>query len=149
MKPSQACIDLIKSFEGYRAHAYQDSVGVWTIGYGTTHGVQPGQTITEPEALHRLTGTVEAMADVLATAIHVPVTQNQFDACVCFAYNVGTGAFTRSTLLRNLNAGEYAAAAEQFLRWTHAGTQVLPGLVRRRQAERALFLTPDPVAVST
>lgn len=137
---SQKGIDLIKSFEGCRLVAYQDSVGVWTIGYGHTSGVYAGMTITEQQAedfLRADLGTSESAVNRLVT---YSINQNQFDALVSFTFNVGSGNFGGSTLLKKLNAGDTTGAADQFDVWVYAGGQVLEGLVRRRAAEKELFL---------
>lgn len=143
-------LTLTEQFEGLRLTAYQDSVGVWTIGYGHTgDDVHPGLTITQQQASALLLKDVaSAVADV-NRLVNVPLTQNQFDALVDFVFNVGGGNFASSTLLRNLNAGNYAGAAAQFPRWVHAGNQILPGLVTRRKAEQALFLEADAVPPDT
>jgi lysozyme len=138
---SQAGIDLIKSFESLRLVAYQDEVGVWTIGYGSTWGVIPGTAITQAQADSRLASDVEVASSCVDRKCG-PLTQNQFDALTSFTFNVGGGAFSGSTLLRLLNAGETAAAALQFVRWDHAGSSVSAGLLTRRERERDLFLTP-------
>lgn len=146
---NKAAIDLIKEFEGLRLLAYQDSVGVWTIGYGTTAaagvGITPkaGMRITQGEAEEYLRRGVEKFAPQVHMALHRDPTANQFGAMTSLAYNVGPGAFKGSTLLRKFNAGDVAGAADEFLKWNKAGGRVLAGLTRRREAERALFLTPD------
>ena len=132
---NQAGLDLIESFEGLRLNSYQDSVGVWTIGYGHTQGVQPGQTITQQQAqafLQQDLGVAEAAVNKLG----ITFTDNQFAALVSFAFNLGAGN------LNKLMSHGLAAAADRILLFDHAGGRVLPGLTRRRQAERALFLTP-------
>ncbi len=134
---------LIKSFEGLRLRAYQDSVGVWTIGYGTTADVRPGMVITEEEALEFLRRDVDKFEAAVANLVTVPLTADQFSALVSFVYNLGAGSLRQSTLLRLLNQGNLQGAAEEFLRWNKAGGQVLAGLTRRRNAERALFLSQD------
>ena len=137
---SQKGIDLIKSFEGCRLTAYQDSVGVWTIGYGHTAGVYQGMTITEKEAedfLRSDLGTSESAVNRLVT---YSMNQNQFDALVSFTFNVGSGNFGSSTLLKKLNQGDITGAANEFDKWIQAGGQVLEGLVKRRAAEKELFL---------
>lgn len=146
---NQAALDLIKEFEGLRLLAYQDSVGVWTIGYGTTAaaglGITPrhGMRITQAQAEDYLRQGVEKFADNIRPSITMPVTDNEFGAMVSLAYNIGPGAFRGSTLLRRFNSGDIKGAADQFLAWNKAGGKVLAGLTRRREAERALFLTPD------
>ncbi|MFG8171273.1 lysozyme [Pseudomonas aeruginosa] len=142
MRTSQRGIDLIKSSEGLRLSAYQDSVGVWTIGYGTTAGVKPGQPITKERAEELLRDDVKRFEDQVLRLVKVPLTQGQFDALVSFTYNLGPGALEKSTLLKLLNRGDYQGAADQFPRWVNAGGKRLEGLVKRRAAERALFLEP-------
>ena len=159
---SQAGIDLITSFEGCRLTAYQDSVGVWTIGYGHTSGVYQGMTITEEEAIAFLRQDLKTAENAVNNNVTYGINQNQFDALVSFTFNVGTGNFTSSTLLKKLNAGDVNGAANEFDRWIYAGGQVLEGLVRRRAAEKQMFLSgswegggvdpdpdPDPTGDST
>lgn len=145
---NQAALDLIKEFEGFMAHAYKDSVGVVTIGYGTTAaagvGITPalGMVITEAQAVGYLNAAVNKFADqVLRRLVH-PATPNQFGAMVSLAYNIGPGNFAKSSVLRKFNAGDNAGAAASFKLWNKAGGRVLPGLTRRRAAEAALFLKP-------
>jgi len=143
MKTSPKGIALIKSAEGLRLKTYPDpgTGGLpWTIGYGSTSGVTRNMVITEAQAEQMLAADLVRFERIVERAVRVPVTQGQFDALVSFTYNVGEGNFTKSTLLRKLNAGDAAGAAEQFTRWVNAGGKVLPGLVKRRVAERALFL---------
>ncbi len=146
MQTSEKGIALIKEFEGCRLTAYQDSVGVWTIGYGWTQPVdgkpiRAGMTIKQQTAERLLkTGLVSYESDV-SRLVKVGLTQGQFDALVSFTYNLGVRSLSTSTLLRKLNAGDYAGAADEFLRWNKAGGKVLNGLTRRREAERALFLS--------
>ncbi|MFZ5192727.1 lysozyme [Enterobacter roggenkampii] len=146
MQTSEKGIAVIKQFEGCKLTAYQDSVGVWTIGYGWTQPVdgkpiRAGMTIKQETAERLLkTGLVSYESDV-SRLVKVGVTQGQFDALVSFTYNLGARSLSTSTLLRKLNAGDYAGAADEFLRWNKAGGKVLNGLTRRREAERALFLS--------
>ena len=146
MQTSDKGISLIKQFEGCKLTAYQDSVGVWTIGYGWTKPVdgkpiRAGMTIKQETAERLLkTGLVSYENDV-SRLVKVDLTQGQFDALVSFTYNLGVRSLSTSTLLRKLNAGDYAGAADEFLRWNKAGGKVLNGLTRRREAERALFLS--------
>lgn len=145
MQTSDKGIALIKQFEGCKLTAYQDSVGVWTIGYGWTQPVygkpiRAGMTIKQETAERLLkTGLVRYESDV-SRLVKVGLTQGQFDALVSFTYNLGARSLSTSTLLRRLNAGDYAGAADEFLRWNKAGGKVLNGLTRRREAERDLFL---------
>jgi len=140
MRTSQRGLSLIKSFEGLRLLAYRDAVGVWTIGYGATRGVKAGMSITKEQAERMLLNDVQRFEPEVERLVQVPLSANQWDALVSFTYNLGAANLESSTLLRKLNAGDYAGAAEQFPRWNNAGGKVLPGLVRRREAERALFL---------
>lgn len=146
MQTSEKGIALIKQFEGCKLTAYQDSVGVWTIGYGWTQPVdgkpiRSGMTIKQETAERLLkTGLVSYESD-LSRLVKVGLTQGQFDALVSFTYNLGALSLSTSTLLRKLNAGDYTGAADEFLRWNKAGGKVLNGLTRRREAERALFLS--------
>lgn len=146
MKISDDGMALIKRFEGLRLQAYQDSVGVWTIGYGWTQPVAgrkvgPGMTIGAATAERLLACGVAQFEQGVDRLVTVTVTQGQFDALVSFAYNLGLCALENSTLLRRLNAGDWQGAAEQFGRWVNAGGVRLDGLVARRVAERALFLS--------
>lgn len=143
MNASDRGLDLIKSFEGCKLTAYPDpgtGGAPWTIGWGTTRGVKPGMTITQEEADLLLAEDVSSFAQAVNRLVTVPLNQNQFDALVSFAYNVGSSNLGNSTLLRLLNEGNYEGAAGQFGRWVKGGSgETLPGLVRRRAAERALF----------
>lgn len=135
-------LKLLTTFEGCELQAYDDGVGVWTIGYGHTSGVVPGMTITQAQAEAFLQDDLEIFETAVQDAVSVSITDHQFSALVCFCYNVGPGleGFGGSTLLGLLNEGNYEEAAEQFLRWNKAGGQPLLGLTRRRKAEQALFL---------
>jgi hypothetical protein len=148
MSVNKATLDLIKQFEGCKLTAYQDIVGVWTIGYGTTAmaglGIEPakGMTITLDRAEDLLRQGVEKFATTVDAMITTKVTQNERGACVCLAYNIGPNAFAKSTVLRELNAGHKDKAAAAFRMWNKAGGEVIQGLVNRREAEIKLFLTP-------
>lgn len=138
--------DLIKTFEGLRLKAYDDGVGVWTIGYGTTiypNGVKVkrGDVITEAQAEVYLQHDLKRFEDAVNRSVLVPLNQNQFDALVSLVYNIGIGAFEKSTLLRKLNGGHYIDAANQFDVWRMAGGKVMQGLVNRRAKEKVLFLS--------
>ena len=130
---------LTQLFEGDVLHAYQDQKGVWTIGYGHTAGVQPGQTITQAQAEAFLMGDVGSAVNCVNEVVEVLLTQQQFDALVDFTFNLGPGAFKGSTLLKDINAGNFPAAITQFDLWDHCGGVVNAGLLRRRQAETAEF----------
>lgn len=133
-------LSLTEQYEGCRLTAYQDQVGVWTIGYGHTGPeVLAGMTITPAQAEAYLAADVQTAAACVNRAVTVTLTQDEFDALVDFVFNLGSGSFESSTLLQLLNAGNIAAAAEQFNRWDRAGGAVVAGLLRRRQAETALF----------
>lgn len=148
MHISVAGLRLIESFEGFSATIYHDSVGVPTIGYGTT------AADTFPLPTHVTRAQAEAMlAHHLLTkyepsvrALGIPLTQHEFDALCSFAYNLGPGIFSGSTIGGRLHARDYRGAANAMLMYDHAGGQVLQGLLNRRKAERALFLEPDPPA---
>lgn len=140
MKTSAAGLDLIKGFEGFRAKAYVCPAGVLTIGYGHTgKDVKSGQVITEQRGVELLAQDVGRFERAVDRLVKVPLAQNQYDALVSFTYNVGEGNLQSSTLLKKLNAKDYAGAAEQFDRWNRGGGKVLAGLVRRRAAERKMF----------
>ncbi len=146
MKISDDGMALIKRFEGLRLQAYQDSVGVWTIGYGWTQPVAgrkvgAGMAIDAATAERLLVCGVAQFEQGVERLVAVTITQGQFDALVSFAYNLGLSALEKSTLLRRLNAGDRLGAADQFGRWVNAGGVRLDGLVARRAAERALFLS--------
>lgn len=137
----QKGLDLIKRFEGLKLRSYKCPAGVWTIGYGHTGNVTNNQIITSEQAESILRTDLRKFEQAVSDAVTVPLSQNQFDALVSLAFNIGAGAFAKSTLLRLLNQRDYAGAADQFLRWNRAGDKVLDGLTRRRQDERALFLS--------
>lgn len=146
MHISPSGIDLICNFEGKRLTAYDDGVGVWTIGFGTTvypNGikVKKGDTCTEAQAKAYMAHDLKKFASAVNNAVTVPLNQNQFDALVSLAYNIGTGAFNKSTLVKKLNANDYRSAADQFDVWVNAGDKRMQGLVNRRAKEKALFLS--------
>jgi lysozyme len=135
---------LTQQFEGLRLTAYQDSVGVWTIGYGHTGtDVHPGLSITQQQASDLLMQDVSSAVANVNRLVTIELTQNQFDPLVDFVFNAGPGNFATSTLLRKLNAKDFPGAAAEFPKWCHAGKIELPGLLKRRQAERALFQLVD------
>lgn len=139
---NKAGLDLVRNFEGLRLKAYLCPAKVWTIGYGSTGPhVKPGMTITEDQATDLL------LKDLARFERHVAehcgqATENQYSAMVSFSFNVGSGAFEESTLLRLHRAGKYGAASEQFARWNKGGGKVLAGLTKRRAAEAALYSKP-------
>jgi lysozyme len=138
---NQTGLEIIKSFEGLFLEAYQDVVGVWTIGWGATEGIRPGMKITVAEAEALLKKELGKFEAAVADFVKVKINDDQFSALVCFSYNVGAHALLKSTLLQLLNQGKYQEAAEQFLRWDKAGSKSYLGLSRRRRAERSLFLS--------
>lgn len=140
MKTSKSGIELIKRHEGLRLNAYMCPGNVLTIGYGHTKSVYPNQVITAETAEELLKKDLLRFEKAVSRYVEVPLTQNQFDALVSFAFNVGVSAFRNSTLLKLLNQGSYKSASIQFGRWVMAGTTKLPGLVRRREEEKRLFL---------
>lgn len=146
MKLSENGMALIKHAEGLRLKAYQDSVGVWTIGYGWTHPVEgkkvgAGMQISQTMAERLLRCGIAQFEQGVGQLVNVPITQGQFDALVSFAYNLGLRSLASSTLLRRVNAGDKQGAANEFGRWVNAGGIRLDGLVARRAAECALFLS--------
>lgn len=139
-------VPFIKSNEGCRLTSYRDPAGVWTVGYGATrlasgNPVMRNVRITQEQADDLLKSELERLRGVLAQYIRAPVTEGQFIALIDFAYNCGEGSLRRSTLLKLLNAGKVVNAGYEFRRWTRAGGRELPGLVRRREAEKELFLS--------
>lgn len=147
---NQETIDLIKRWEGFRGQAYKDAVGVWTIGYGTTAGAgvgikpTPGMIISEEEAEKYLYLALQKFLDLINPYIKRIPNENQLGAMLSLAYNIGPGAFNKSTLLKKWNAGDVEGAAEQFLVWNKAAGRTLNGLKRRREDEKALFEKPVP-----
>lgn len=146
MQISNKGIELIKRFEGLELKAYQDPVGVWTIGYGWTQPVDgkkigPGMVIDQVTADRLLKCGVVQFEQGVNQLVKVRITQGQFDALVSFAYNLGLRSLSTSTLLRKLNSGDKQGAANEFGKWVNAGGVKLAGLVKRRSAERELFLS--------
>lgn len=137
---SSTGLALTRTFEGLQLKSYKDSSGHWTIGYGHTGpGVGANQNISEFEAEALLRADVAAAVACVRRAVRVKINQDQFDALVDFCFNVGRANFLNSSLLRYLNQGEFQSVLVQFGLWIHAGAEVVPGLVRRRAAEAALF----------
>lgn len=139
MNISKRGIDILKKLEGFREKAYQDIGGRWTIGYGSTHRVKEGDTITEGEAESRLIGFILKAEWAIGRLVKVPLTQHQFDALVCFIYNIGIAGFEDSTLLKLLNAGEYNQVPHQLMRWTRVNGVEDKGLINRRKQECDLW----------
>lgn len=141
MRTSAAGRRLIKEHEGEKLTAYVCPAGVLTIGVGHTgKDVKPGMTITAEESDKLLQSDLQSAEQAVIRMVKVAITQNQFDALVSFVFNVGAGAFRSSTMLRLLNDRDYFGTADEFPRWNKGGGKVLPGLTKRRAAERALFL---------
>lgn len=148
MKISQEGLNLIKSFEGCRLKAYDDGLGVWTIGYGHTSGVKKGQRISQSLADYYLQQDVAVFENAVNNNVTVYLTQNRFDALVSFTYNCGIGALKGSTLLKKLNSGDYTGASNEFLKWCKDSQgNIIQGLYNRRIAEQKLFNTNTTVSV--
>lgn len=141
MEISSAGLALIERSEGFSSTVYNDVAGIPTIGYG--HRLLPGESfpdgITQAQAQAILSNDVQSAEAAVRRLVTVSLTQGQFDALVDFTYNLGAGNLQSSTRLKDLNAGDYDAAAQQILRWDHAGGKVQPGLQTRRQAEFDMF----------
>lgn len=138
---TRAGLALVKEFEGCKLVAYQDIVGVWTIGYGETKNVHPGMVITQAQADQMVEDRYDEFEAGVLKLLTVEVTQNQLGALTSFAYNLGLGSLAGSTLLKLVNAHSPASVvAPQFARWNQAGGKPVDGLTRRRAAEAALFL---------
>lgn len=146
MQASTACLALIKECEGFRAKPYLCPAGVPTIGYGSTR-YEDGRpvnlsdpSITPAQADTIMRKTLQEYEAAVSRYVTVPLTQNQFDALVDFSYNAGAQNLRTSTLLKLLNLKQYTQAANEFDRWVYAGGKKLPGLIKRRALEKALFL---------
>jgi len=136
-------VNFIKQWEGLSLTAYWDGLGdVWTIGYGTTGpDIHGGLTWTLEQCEDRLASDIAAFSQSVIQLLSVQVNDNQLAALISFAYNLGASALASSTLLALLNQGDFQGAAAQFPRWDHSGSQVVQGLLNRRNAEMALFLS--------
>jgi|TARA_R110000824_G_scaffold146683_2_gene315766 lysozyme len=139
MKISEEGLSLIKKFEGCELKAYQDSVDVWTIGYGHTKGVEDGQEITQEEAEEMLASELDEYEGYINDLVECDLEQCQFDALVAWVYNLGPTNLRSSTMLKRLNSNDLEDVPNQIKRWNKAGGKVLNGLVRRREAEALLF----------
>ena len=139
MKTSIEGLALIKKFEGLELEAYKCAAGVWTIGYGHTKDVQPGDVWSESHADHMLEVELEEFEAYINDNVTAPLSQNQFDALVSWVYNLGPANLKASTMLKVLNSGDYEGVPAQIKRWNKAGGKVLEGLIRRREAEALLF----------
>lgn len=138
---NQACIDLLKESEGLRLEAYEGPgmAEPWLIGYGHKTTARLGMTITESEAELLLKNDLVRVESAIQRLVTVDLNNNQFSALACFAYNMGTGNFATSTLLKNLNRGDYESAADEFWKWRKIGSTISQHLVARREKEKALF----------
>ena len=146
MSVSNKGVDLICEFEGKRLAAYDDGVGVWTIGFGTIKypngvRVKKGDTCTLDQAKEYMRHDLIEFEHTVNSSVKVPLNQNQFDALVSLSYNIGSSAFKSSTLVKKLNTGDYQGAADQFNVWVNAGGKRMQGLVNRRDREKLLFLS--------
>lgn len=144
MRTSEVGIAFIKGWEGFRGEAYQDSVGVWTIGYGHTMSVKPGDTITEENAAALLKAELIGYENTVERVVSEELAQHEFDALVSLCYNIGGNNFSRSSVVRLIAAGDRPRAADAFLLWGKATVNgkltPLKGLLNRRKAERLVFL---------
>lgn len=132
---SAAALIGIAVHEGYRENAYLDIVGVPTIGFGTTENVKIGDKTDPVAALQRVFVDAQKFEGAVKQCITVPLTQNEYDSFLSLSYNIGSGAFCRSTLARKLNSGDYKGACDEILRWNRAGGKVVRGLTIRREKE--------------
>jgi len=141
MQISQEGLSLIKKFEGCKLESYKCAAGVWTIGYGSTHGITEGMSISQERADMLLLEDVEKFEQAVNDLVEVSLEQNQFDALVSWTFNLGPANLKNSTLLKVLNSShvDWNDVPEQIKRWNKAGGKVLEGLVRRREAEALLF----------
>lgn len=145
MIASNSGVDLICEFEGEQLIAYDDGVGIWTIGFGTIKypdgvRVKKCDTCTLEQAKEYMRHDLIEFEHTVNISVKVPLNQNQFDALVSLAYNIGSNAFKSSTLVKELNTGDYQGAADQFNVWVNAGGKRMQGLVNRRAKEKELFL---------
>jgi len=143
LKISDAGIELITHFEGCKLKAYPDPAtggAPYTVGYGSTRNVHPGMVITLDEAKQRLREDLEDAEKAIERLVTAPLDQSQFDALVSLVFNIGEGNFSKSTLLKKLNAHDYLGASGEFVRWNKAAGKPMLGLTRRRAAERDHFL---------
>lgn len=141
MHISEKGLNLIKKYEGLRLKAYRCPAGKLSIGYGHTNNVRPDDVITEAQATELLIRDVLDVEGVINRLVTKTLTQGQFDALCSFIFNLGAGAFQRSTLLRKINQGDFVGASREFSRWIYAGGKILNGLKKRREEEKQLFLS--------
>lgn len=147
MKTSKEGIEKILLFEGFREYAYLDTAGVWTIGYGSTRNVKPGDRVSRDEARKMFTEQLTQFERCVNSSVNIDISQLQFDALVSLAYNIGCSAFGNSSLLRKLNNRDIQGAASEFLKWnkiTNPNTgekEDSTGLTNRRRSEHKMFLS--------
>ncbi len=145
MELSEQGLKLIKEAEGFRAKAYQDTGGIWTVGYGTTRidgrPVNKTDVVDEGKATTLLKTDVASACEAVKRLVTVPINQNQFDALVDFVYNLGAGSLQKSTLLKKLNQKDYVGASNEFPKWVFDNGVVVKGLVIRRGKDKFLFNT--------
>lgn len=143
MQISHNGVEFIEDAEGFKATAYKDTGGVWTIGYGTTHidgqPVEQGMTCTQQQAELWMEKDLAPVQTIINQSVKVKITQNMFDALCSFTYNLGGYAFSHSTMCTLINQCKFASAADQFNRWVYDNGRVVPGLVSRRAREKAVF----------
>ena len=139
MEISQEGLSLIKKFEGCKLQSYKCAAGVWTIGYGSTNGIEEGMEISQERADMLLLEDVEVFEKAVNELVEVPLEQNQFDSLISWTFNLGPTNLKNSTLLKVLNNKNYDEVPTQIKRWNKAGGKVLQGLIRRREAEALLF----------
>ena len=139
MNISNEGLSLIKKFEGCELNSYKCAAGVPTIGYGSTHGIEMGMSISRARAEELLLEDIAKFEDHVNNNVKVPLNQNQFDAMVSWTFNLGGGNLKSSTLLKVLNDSDYTDVPNQIKRWNKANGKVLEGLIRRREAEALLF----------
>lgn len=140
--PPEVAAPYVAEWEGMKCEAYQDAVGIWTIGCGHTKDVKPGDVVTRAEAMLMLVDDLKETIDGIAPHVHVPVTEGQFIALTSLAFNIGVEGLLGGCpkLMAALNAGDMKRCAKEFLDVDHAGGKKLPGLTRRRREEAELFL---------
>lgn len=145
MKHNIEALAHLRAFEGISITPYRCPAGKWSQGYGRTRGVtEHSKPITRSTAEQWLLDDYQAACEAVDRHVTVPLNENQRGGLACLVFNIGEGNFARSTLLKRLNDQRYEEAADQFLRWVYAGNKQLPGLLRRRAAEKALFLKTPP-----
>lgn len=143
VKASPNAYNLVRRYEGLRLMPYMDMVGIWTVGYGSTTEVVPGERISQAEAEDRLQEDMEVAERCVNDAVKVPLTQNQFDALCSWVYNLGCKRFRQSTMLMRINEQKWQDASIELRKWDMAGGKHVDGLMRRRRDECKLFECKD------